>query len=141
MRSEILSLKTLVVQADLSEMDKIRQFLKESLRELDITEKDYFTLELALVEMCVNVIRYAYPEVRGEISLVVRRGRGNISIEIRDSGVAFDPRSVPRPDIDEIVQAGRKGGLGIYLARKLMDEFRYRREDAQNVLTLVKKIP
>jgi anti-sigma regulatory factor (Ser/Thr protein kinase) len=56
-----------------------------------------------------------------------------------DSGIPFDPRSVPKPDIDRLILSRRTGGLGIYLARTLMDGFDYRREDGQNVLTLTKK--
>ena len=31
------------------------------------------------------------------------------------------------------------GGLGVYLVRTMMDELSYRREDNQNILTIVKR--
>ena len=133
-------MKSLTIAAELSEVERVRQFLKESLQGLEISEEDFFKLELSLVEMCVNVIRYGYPEGRGEISIDIRDGRKRVIIEIRDSGIPFDPCDIPKPNIEDIVAAGQKGGLGIYLARKLMDEFAYRREDNRNVVRLVKKI-
>ena len=51
-------MKSLTIAAELSEVERVRQFLKESLQGLEISEEDFFKLELSLVEMCVNVIRY-----------------------------------------------------------------------------------
>ena len=39
----------------------------------------------------------------------------------------------------EMLSGERMGGLGIFLARRLMDGFDYRREAGQNVLTMSKK--
>ncbi len=133
-------MKKLTISAELSEIDNVRLFLKNSLRGLPISEENYFKIELAIVEICVNVIRYGYPEGQGKIGLAIRNAGGRITIEIRDSGARFDPGSVPKPDIDKVIAAGRKGGLGIYLVRQIMDEFDYRWENGENILTLVKTI-
>lgn len=133
-------MKKLAIAAELSEIDNVRQFLKDSLRGLKISEENYFKMELAIVEICVNVIRYGYPEGQGKMDISIRNAEGRITIEIRDSGTRFDPGSVPKPDIDEVIAAGRKGGLGIYLVRQIMDEFDYRWENGENILTLVKTI-
>ena len=128
------------IPADLSELDRVRRFLKDSLADMDLSEENGFKIELALVEMVVNIIRYAYPGGGGELAIEIRKDRHRIIIEIRDSGIPFDPCQAPKPDINEVVAAGRKGGLGIYLTREIMDECAYRRDGGQNVLTLVKKI-
>lgn len=130
----------LSIAADLSEVDGVRQFLKDSLADIDLSEEDGFKIELALVEMVVNVIRYAYPNGGGALAIEIRKDRQRVIIEIRDSGLPFDPCRAPKPDIDEVVAAGRKGGLGIYLTREIMDECLYRRDGGQNILTLVKKL-
>lgn len=133
-------MKTLTVAAELSEVDKIRRFLRETLAPGRLSEQDFFKVELAVVEMCVNIARYAYPRARGRISVTLRRTRRRVTVEIRDTGVPFDPCSAPKPDVKKIVAAGRRGGLGIYLTLRLMDACAYRREDGQNVLTMTKKI-
>ncbi len=61
-------------------------------------------------------------------------------MEIRDWGVPFDPRGLDEPDIQEIIKSEKKGGLGVFLSRKLMDGFDYKREKDQNVLTIYKTI-
>ncbi len=130
----------LIIAADLSQVDRVRQFLKDSLAPLHLSEENVFKIELGLVEMVVNVVRYAFPAGGGEIAIDLRADRHRVIIEIRDSGVPFDPCLAPKPDINEVIAAGRKGGLGIYLTREIMDECSYRRDGGQNVLTLVKKI-
>jgi anti-sigma regulatory factor (Ser/Thr protein kinase) len=140
MKQRQYPVKILTIPAELSEIDGVRQFLRDELQGAGISEQNFFKIELAVVEICINVIRYAYPRERGSIHLSLKEGRKRVAVEIRDSGIPFDPCAAPKPDIKEIVEAGRKGGLGIYLTLRLMDTCDYRREDGQNVLTMIKKI-
>lgn len=133
-------MKILKIKSDLTEVKKIRNFLKENLKEADIAEKDYFIIELSLLEICINIIRYAYPQQRGEILIGIWQQQRKIFFEIRDDGLPFDPRQSEAPDLEEIIKNEKRGGLGIFLARKLMDGFNYKREGNQNILTMHKKI-
>jgi anti-sigma regulatory factor (Ser/Thr protein kinase) len=132
-------MNTLTVQSELRELDKVRVFLKRNLAGLDLNEEDIYKVELSLVEMCSNIMRYAYPGDRGEIVVSAWHEEGKFYLEVRDSGVPFDPRQVKRPTLEEMINRDQMGGLGIFLARKLMDGFLYRREDDQNVLVMYKK--
>jgi serine/threonine-protein kinase RsbW len=129
------SRRTLTIRATLSEIDKARSFLREYLAPFPLDEEEFFKLELALVEICVNISRYAYAGEAGTIGVTLSTQPG-FCIEIRDSGRPFDPRLVPPPDLDNLVASGRRGGLGVYLARSLVDEFSYKREGGENVITL-----
>jgi anti-sigma regulatory factor (Ser/Thr protein kinase) len=132
--------RTLTLRAELSELDLARRFLRDALRGVRLKEEEFYKLELALVEICVNIIRYAYPGSAGTITVAVALVPG-VCLEIRDSGRPFDPRRVPPPDWDEHVKEGRKSGLGVYLARSLVDDFDYRREGGENVVTLTQCLP
>jgi anti-sigma regulatory factor (Ser/Thr protein kinase) len=125
---------------DMEEVKKIRNFLRKSLKELNLTDKDYYKIEVSLLEMVLNIIRYAYPQQEGEIFLKTWQKEGKIFFEIRDNGVPFDPRKAEMPDIKELIKNEKIGGLGIFLSRKLMDGFDYKRENKQNILTMYKKI-
>lgn len=133
-------MKTLKIKSQLVELDRMRSFLKEHLKGLKISDKDYFKIELALLEICVNIIRYAYPQSNGDILIKAWHDEGKMFFEIRDSGVPFDPRKLKTPDIDESIRKEQTGGLGVFLSRTLMDGFDYKREDDQNVLTIFKNI-
>jgi anti-sigma regulatory factor (Ser/Thr protein kinase) len=133
------SRRTLVLRAELAEIDKARDFLRRTLAPFRLDEEELFKLELALVEICVNITRYAYRDEPGPIHLTLWTHPA-VSLEIRDAGRAFDPRLVPPPDLESLAVSGRRGGLGVYLARKLVDEFTYRRDGSENVLTLTRSL-
>jgi len=133
-------MESFTITAELSEIDKARGFLRNALQSLKLSEEEFFKIDLALVEMCTNIILYAYPGKKGEISLRLWEDGSRIFLEIRDTGIPFNPSQTKKPDIDDIIRAGQKGGLGIYLSRTFMDGFDYERREGQNVLTLSKKI-
>ncbi|UCE41695.1 MAG: ATP-binding protein [Candidatus Aminicenantes bacterium] len=132
--------KSLTVKSQLREIEKVRSFLEKTLKAINLSEEAYYLIELSILEMCINIVRYAYPEEEGEISLKVWNQDKKIFFEIRDWGIPFDPRESPEPDIQEMVNQGQTGGLGIFLSRQLMNGFEYRREDDQNILLLYKSI-
>jgi len=133
-------MKTLKIISDMAEVKKIRSFLRENLKELNLSEKDYFIVELSLLEICINIIKYAYPQEKGEIFLKTWQQKKKIFLEIRDDGIPFDPRESEAPNIEEIIENNKKGGFGIFLALKLMDGFDYKRDNNQNILTIYKKL-
>lgn len=133
-------MKTLRITSDMAEVKKIRSFLIENIKNMDLSEKDYFIIELSLLEICINIIKYAYPQEKGEIFVKTWQEEKKIFLEIRDDGIPFDPRESESPDIEEIIENNKKGGFGIFLARKLMDGFDYKREKNQNILKMYKKL-
>ncbi|UCE22788.1 MAG: ATP-binding protein [Candidatus Aminicenantes bacterium] len=139
-RSGNSGMKTLKLKSQLAELDRMRSFLRKYLKKLKISDKDYFKIELALLEICVNIIRYAYPQSNGDILIKAWHNEGKMFFEIRDSGVPFDPRKLKTPDIEESIRKEQTGGLGVFLSRSLMDGFDYKREDDQNILTIYKNM-
>lgn len=133
-------MERLNVASELSEINKIRAFLKKNLAQLSVSEKDYYIIELSLLEICINIIRYAYPNHKGEIRLKAWNDKKSVFLEISDDGIPFDPRETKNPDLERMLSNGKKGGFGIFLARQLMDGFEYKRKNSQNVLTIHKSI-
>ncbi len=128
------------VASELKEIETIRNFLKLNLQTLPATEEEQYQIELALVEICLNIIHYAYPDHKGTIRIKFWTEGPQVFLEIRDRGVPFDPARSPTPDIEELIREQRKGGLGIHLSRELMDEFAYRRDGDQNILLMHKRL-
>jgi serine/threonine-protein kinase RsbW len=129
------------VKAGLEAMDRVRDFLRDSLRGIDLAEEDYFKIELSLHEIAVNIILYAYPEEKGDLVLRTWFEGGKVYFEFRDTGISFDPRQAMSPEIQEKIKTGKRGGFGIYLSKTLMDGFEYKREPGQNILTVFKTLP
>jgi sigma-B regulation protein RsbU (phosphoserine phosphatase) len=70
----------------------------------------------------------------------VRTRDDAIDFEVSDSGKPFDPTAVPEVDITLGAEERKIGGLGIHLARKIMDVISYERKNNKNILTLTKKL-
>ena len=100
-----------------------------------------FQVKLAVEEVVVNVMSYGgeggrVPLIR--FSLVQHEGQ--VSIEIADNGVAFDPLDRPPPDLESSLEDRAVGGLGVFLVRQMMDSVSYRRDDGWNRLALAKAL-
>ncbi|HRY28472.1 MAG TPA: ATP-binding protein [Elusimicrobiota bacterium] len=126
--------------AVLDNLEGMIAFVLEHAGKVGFSKEQMGELRLASEEALVNVVRYAYPSGPGSVDVAcgpVEDGRG-ICIEISDSGIPFDPLSLPAPDTNLSMEQRKIGGLGIFMIRKIMDKVLYRREGARNVLTLYK---
>ena len=132
--------KELRVKADLAEIERVRKFLRQTMHGIIIAEEETIKLELALHEIFVNVVMHAYPNGGGDMTIRIRSNEGNFCIEIRDRGIPFNPDGMPPIDLDKKIQLGTPGGLGIYLFKTLMDEYSYKRDGDENILTICKRI-
>jgi serine/threonine-protein kinase RsbW len=133
--------REIVVPASLKDVDRVRRFLRDYLVGLGLKEEDELQIELALHEICVNIALYAYPEGRpGDLAIRLWRDDGTLFMEIRDRGVRFDPVKKPNPDVMARLRRGKRGGLGVFFFRTMMDGLSYRRDGDENILTVSKKI-
>jgi anti-sigma regulatory factor (Ser/Thr protein kinase) len=97
-----------------------------------------YDLELAVEEILVNIIHYAYPEKKGEIEITCRPVQHDrLAFKIMDGGVPFNMLAYKDPDTNAAIEERRIGGLGIYFVKRLMDEVTYSRENDRNCLTIV----
>jgi serine phosphatase RsbU (regulator of sigma subunit)/anti-sigma regulatory factor (Ser/Thr protein kinase) len=96
-------------------------------------------IQLAVEEAAVNIVRHAYPLQPGDIELRWRSdvSPGRVALDIEDTGVPFDARSLPAPDLKAGLDDRKVGGLGVFFIMNLVDEVDYRREGDRNILTLI----
>jgi len=123
--------------AETANLPRLLEFAGERIRTEGFDEETAVKLELAVEEILANIISYAYPGKKGAIELTVGENdmRGFV-IEIGDSGIPFDPLSVPEADTRSPLEERKIGGLGIFFMRKVVDVAYYRYENGKNILTL-----
>ncbi len=127
--------------ANESELNEIKSYVAGVCEEANITSKDVDSILLAVEEACTNVIRHAYLYASGTIKLQITLSRKQLVFTVIDNGRTFDFDSAGTPDLERYVETGRKGGLGIYLIRKVMDNVSYKTVNGENHLRMVKKLP
>jgi serine/threonine-protein kinase RsbW len=120
---------------------RISEFVARLARVAGLDSNAVYAVEMAVDEACTNIIEHAYGgQGRGDIECTCQVNGQELTVTLRDHGHAFDPSSVPEPDISAALEDRREGGLGLYLIGKLMDEVRFEfTPDAGNLLTMVKR--
>jgi len=130
----------LKVPAHTDYLADLRDFVVRLGRKYAFSEKMVTAFKLAVDEASTNIMRHAYREAGGEGFILIRAlvRKTSVTICLIDQGKFFDPTRVKDPDLDRYVQIGKKGGLGIFMMRKLMDEIDYRKTEEGNQLRLTK---
>ena len=118
----------------------IRDFITDIAGKAGFDESTSFDIALAVDEACTNVIKHAY---RGgddkEITVNVRYDSNKIVISISDTGKGFESE----PDDDAAIRRRlnrlQRGGLGIHLMKKAMDEVVFVRDvESMNSVKMTK---
>lgn len=133
--------KTLLLSNEITEIGKLPAFVEEIGKELSLPASVASSMNLALEEALSNVIQYAYSE-RGTstVKLEAEQEDSSLVFTLTDSGIAFDPTSIPEADTTLSVAERPVGGLGFFLIRSIMDDVRYRRDDGRNILVMTKHL-
>ena len=116
---------SLRVDARPESLAAIRRFVRATAADAGLDGERTDGLVQAVDESATNVMVHGYRLAPGEIEVEARRDGDDLVVLLRDRAPAFDPTSVPEPDLR--APRRRAGGMGVFLARELCDEVRYRR--------------
>jgi len=128
------------VPASIEHLKDLRKFIEKIGKKHHIPDKIVNSFKLAIDEASTNIIRHAYRDSSGEILLRVIIRKTSVTVSLIDHGRFFDPNNVKDPDLKRYVAIGKRGGLGIFMIRKLVDDIEYYRTGEGNELRLTKKI-
>ncbi|HEX5271760.1 MAG TPA: ATP-binding protein [Gemmataceae bacterium] len=111
----------LVIPSDPAEARRVQEEIERLLRHHQASEKDIFSIRLALEEALINAIKHGNQMDRAKkvtIRSVIHPER--FEIHISDEGNGFDPGDVPDPTAVENIE--RPCGRGLMLMRHYMTE-------------------
>jgi sigma-B regulation protein RsbU (phosphoserine phosphatase) len=122
----------------MASLGPITDFVRGGARAAGIAESALGKLDLILEEIVSNVFRHAYP--KGEVGVAAVgyavASPGTLLVEVRDSGVAFNPlEEAPVPDLCLGLGDRPIGGLGVFLVKAFAQSLTYQREGEENVLS------
>lgn len=128
------------IEADLENLKSVRSFIKESGQILGVDDDTLGDLCLVVDEAVTNIVLHGYDGQKGTVDLLVKSDGSDMVITLRDTAPYFDDSSVQTPHLDEPLAERKFGGMGVYLIRKLTDEFELRNLSKQgNELFLLKR--
>ena len=129
----------ITVPSSTRHLDDVRRFVETHAREARFSSQDVNHFRVAVDEACTNVIKHAYhSEKNHEIDVAVIVDSKRFTVRIRDEGDTFDRSQYREPDLTTLVKERRRGGLGVELMHRLMDEVRYDTKGAVNEVQLTK---
>ena len=132
------TMKELTIEALVSNLDEVIDFVNEQLEAHDCPMKEQIQLDVAVEELFVNIASYAYNPETGPATIMIYPL--SVIITFVDHGVPYDPLAKEDPDITLTADERQIGGLGIFMVKKSMDEVVYKYEDGKNILSIKKKI-
>ena len=133
---------TLSVNADLSVLSDVREFLLSFIQALKLDKSEVYDLELAIDEAVTNIILHGYQDQSGTIEVTAILDNETLEIRLRDNARQFDPTSIPRPSLDTPAeQRPSGGGVGVFLMHKGLDCISYRvTSSGGNELSMFKNV-
>ena len=135
-------MREITIEAKIENLDEVLGFVDGQLEELECPMKAQMQIDVAVEEIFVNIASYAYAPGVGDA--VVRfessQDPASVTITFVDSGVPYDPVQKDDPDVTLSAEERGIGGLGIYMAKKAMDDMQYVYRDGQNILSISKSI-
>ena len=133
--------KELRIKNQISELEKVAQFVEEIGEELGLSMELQMNLNLVMEEMVTNVIFYAYPEgVIADIELLAKSDGKELTFVLSDQGKEFDPTAKEDTDLDVNPADRDLGGMGIFIVKNIMNKVTYQRLEGKNLLTRTKGI-
>ena len=121
----------LAINNELSELESLNATLAQFLDAHGVPHKATYAVNLAIDELVVNVMRYAYVDDDThliDIELVIEGEQ--VILRIVDDGRPFDPRTGPSLDLH--AEDREAGGLGLLLVLDMVDVLKYRRVEEKN---------
>ncbi len=133
------TVKTIVVKNDITEMDRIVEAINQVAKAVECPPVVVHDVTLAMEEIFSNIVFYGFgDELRHDITLVLCIEEEMLTLTLQDEGIPFNPLNVQTGSQDTPFEDRDKGGMGIILAKKLMDRIEYRRERGRNILRMEK---
>jgi anti-sigma regulatory factor (Ser/Thr protein kinase) len=130
----------LELSADLNNLPAFLNEVRSCARNMNFDSTSVLQIELAVEEVIVNIINYAYSDGEGSVCLTCEEQKNKLVLKIIDSGRPFDINLAPAPDTTASVADRKIGGLGLFFVKKMMDNVLYERKNGKNILTLTKKL-
>ncbi|MBQ9065834.1 MAG: ATP-binding protein [Blautia sp.] len=135
-------MKELDIQATTENLPQVLAFVDEEIEKADCPMKVQMQIDMAVEEIFINIANYAYiPDVGpAQIRVEVQEDPLSVVLSFIDHGKPYDPLAKDDPDVTLSAEERKIGGLGIFLAKKSMDEINYEYKDGHNILTMKKRL-
>ncbi len=132
--------QTIVLRNDIREMSRIIDAITQIANSVACPPVVVHDVTLAMEEIFSNIVFYGFgDDLDHNITLHLFIEGDALILKLQDEGIPFNPLNVQIGLRDKPLEERDKGGMGITLAKNLMDQMEYRRERGKNILRMKKR--
>ena len=118
------------IPSSLENLALIRALVKTYLVLHYIDTKEVFQLLSVVDELATNVVEHGYKYQPGDIIIEISKSNDSIRLLVEDNGLGFDDTKISKQD----------GGMGLFLARAIADDFKIEKKINGTIFKVEKKI-
>lgn len=127
--------------AALDQLAPIRKQVEQHAAQAGLASDGVYAISWAVNEVVTNAILHGYRGKPGSIEIEIRKNSQDFIVQVRDDAPAFDPIAASDPDLSLPLDQRPLGGLGLYIAKRMVDGFSHRLVDSGgNETTLVMRL-
>ncbi|MGL6065308.1 MAG: ATP-binding protein [Fusobacteriaceae bacterium] len=118
------------VPSSLENLSLIRALVKTYLVFQKVDDKDVFQLLSVVDELATNVVEHGYQYKPGNMIIEIQKSNDIIKLIVEDNGSGFNERNISKDE----------GGMGLFLARAIADDFKIEKKINGTIFKVEKKI-
>ena len=120
----------ITVPSSLENLSLIRAMVKTYLELHKISKRDVVQLLSVVDELSTNVVEHGYEYKHGDIILEIQKSNDIIRLVVEDNGVGFDEEKLSKEE----------GGMGLFIARAIADDFKIEKKLNGTLFRIEKKV-
>ena len=123
------------------QLREIRAFVEKVLKSHAMSDIEAYQIILAVDEICANLIIHSHQcndKESFEVNIDYKENK-EVKFEIIDEGMAFALNQYSEPNLKDIIRKKKKGGLGLMLVQRIMDQIEFTKRNDKNVCLMIKK--
>ncbi|MGL4981208.1 MAG: ATP-binding protein [Fusobacteriaceae bacterium] len=118
------------IPSSLENLSLIRALVKTYLDIHHIESRDVFQLLSAVDELATNVVEHGYQYQSGDIIIEIQKNNDIIHLVVEDNGLGFDEEKTSKEE----------GGMGLFLAKAIADDFKIEKKINGTIFKIEKKV-
>ena len=118
--------RSITLPNDIATIPQLSEFVETVCEEMGLDMAIMMNLNLAIEEAVVNVMSYAYPDGKGDVTVDIKVDSEKVKVTLTDSGIPFDPIHVANEDMKS----------GLKLVQAYMSDASYSYSLGQNIVIM-----
>lgn len=128
------------VPASTAYLSDVRDFVGKHALSSGFAESEIDAIRLSVDEAYTNVVKHAYQNDEKQlVTISIEFIPTGICISLFDRGIPYNLESYQEPDIADRIRNRQRGGVGVFLIHKLMDQVEYLHQEGCNIIRMIKR--